>query len=103
MKRGANLYLPVSDHETLKHFLFEFPDYPILDALLSEECRARIDFNHRDQQRRTVLMTACDWFGSLPRGGRKDPKKDLRGVTIRSFRIPVDFFGNQGRYYQSDL
>ncbi|VUC23770.1 unnamed protein product [Clonostachys rosea] len=85
VKRGANLYLPVSDKETLIHFLFEFPDYPILDALLSEECKARIDFDHRDQQGRTVLMAACDWFGSLPRGGRKDPKKDpfLTGPPLR--------------------
>lgn len=92
VKRGANLYLPVSDHETLIHFLFEFPDYPILDALISDECKTRIDFDHRDQQGRTVLMAACDWFGSLPRGGRKDPKKDpfLTGPPLRILDCGAD-------------
>jgi ankyrin repeat protein len=62
---GANLYVTLNDSETLVHFLFEYPEYAILDTLLEEPCVSKIDFNHRDQRGRTVLMAACDWHRNL--------------------------------------
>ena len=59
--RGADLYVPLNDTETMIHFLFEFSGYPICDALLHEPCLSRIDFSHRDQRGRTILMAACNW------------------------------------------
>ena len=66
VERGANLYLPLNDDETLIHFLFEYPEYEVIEALLQEPCLPRIDFNRRDQHGRTVLMAACDWLEALP-------------------------------------
>ncbi|KAI9164028.1 Ankyrin-2 [Paramyrothecium foliicola] len=59
--RGANLYAPLNDRETMIHFLFGFADYEVLDMLLEQPCVFRIDFNRRDQQGRSILMAACDW------------------------------------------
>ncbi|KAK6953252.1 hypothetical protein Daesc_005553 [Daldinia eschscholtzii] len=66
VRRGANLYLPLNDDETMIHFLFEYPEYEVLDALLQEPCASRIDFNRRDQRGRTVLIASCDWRHILP-------------------------------------
>src|SRR3569833_2108636 len=66
VERGADLYVPLNDDETLIHFLFQFPKHEVLDALLQDPCVSRIDFNHRDQHGRTVLMAACDWREALP-------------------------------------
>ncbi|KAK4182488.1 ankyrin repeat-containing domain protein, partial [Podospora australis] len=57
--RGADLYLPLNEEETIIHFLFEFPELPVQNALLENPCVQRIDFNRRDQRGRTVLMAAC--------------------------------------------
>ncbi|KAI1469152.1 ankyrin repeat-containing domain protein [Daldinia caldariorum] len=65
VQRGANLYLPLNDDETMIHFLCEYPQYEILDALLQEPCVTRIDFNRRDQRGRTVLIASCDWRETL--------------------------------------
>jgi ankyrin repeat protein len=66
VERGADLYLPLNDKETMIHCLFEYPEHDILDTLLKEPCVSRIDFNRRDQRGRTVLIAACDWLGDLP-------------------------------------
>ncbi|KAM5386497.1 hypothetical protein ACJZ2D_000460 [Fusarium nematophilum] len=66
IERGADLYLPLNDDETMIHFLFEYPEYGVLRTLLKEPCVSRIDFNRRDQHGRTVLMAACDWRDCLP-------------------------------------
>ncbi|KAF5003058.1 hypothetical protein FDECE_10369 [Fusarium decemcellulare] len=61
VERGADLYLPLNDHETLIHFLFEWPQYHVSETLLEEPCASRIDFERRDQRGRTVLIASCDW------------------------------------------
>jgi len=57
--RGADLYLPLNNDETLAHFLFEVPKFVVQDSLLKDPCVSLIDFNRRDQRGRTVLMAAC--------------------------------------------
>lgn len=57
--RGADLYLPLNDDETVIHFLFEFTESAVHNALLEDPCVTRIDFSRRDQQGRTILMAAC--------------------------------------------
>ncbi|KAL2673592.1 hypothetical protein Neosp_012034 [[Neocosmospora] mangrovei] len=67
VERGANLYLPLNEKETIVHYLFEIPSrFDIANELLQEPCVSRIDFNHRDQLGRTVLMAACCWHGMIP-------------------------------------
>ena len=61
IRRGANLYLPLSDSETIIRFLFKHPEHYVLNTLLQEPCVSRIDFNRRDQHGRNVLMAAYAW------------------------------------------
>ncbi|KAJ4324659.1 hypothetical protein N0V84_003783 [Fusarium piperis] len=85
VERGADLYLPLNDKETIIHFLFSVPCwYDVADTLLQEPCIARIDFNRRDQLGQTVLMAACRWEGQVPGYfglGRTVPK--ARGGPLR--------------------
>ncbi|KAK4444770.1 ankyrin repeat-containing domain protein [Podospora aff. communis PSN243] len=76
--RGADLYAALNEDETAIHFLFEFPELPVQQELLSEGCASRIDFNRRDQRGRTVLMAAC---AAAHLGGRSSEKCDtLAGI-----------------------
>ncbi|KAK4466834.1 ankyrin-2 [Cladorrhinum samala] len=61
MENGANPYLPLNENETLIHLIFQLGTFGALSTLLEEPCISRIDFNHRDQRGRTVLMAVCDW------------------------------------------
>lgn len=92
VERGAVLYLPLNDKETILHFLFDLPSsYNVINTLLQEPCVSRIDFNHRDQLGRTVLMAACRWEGSVPgycEGRFKVPK--TKGGPIRVLDHGVD-------------
>ncbi len=81
--RGADLYLPLNDNETMIHFLFQFPEYEIVDALLQEPCVSRIDFDRRDQHGRTVLMAACDWREVLPGYSHKHWDPPVPGPPLR--------------------
>ncbi|RMJ17530.1 hypothetical protein CDV36_002818 [Fusarium kuroshium] len=85
VERGADLYLPLNDKETIIQYLFEIPNrYDVAHTLLQEPCISRIDFNHRDQIGRTVLMAACRWEGQVPgyfERGRVVPK--ARGAPLR--------------------
>ncbi|KAK1757210.1 ankyrin repeat-containing domain protein [Echria macrotheca] len=64
--RGADLHVPLGDDDTLIHVLFEYPEHEVLQTLLEQPCVSRIDFNHRDQHGRTVLMASCAWRTGLP-------------------------------------
>ncbi|KAK5659434.1 hypothetical protein OQA88_635 [Cercophora sp. LCS_1] len=66
MTRGANLYLPLSNTDTLIHFLFEYPEFYVANTLLEEPCVSLIDFSRRDQRNRTILMAACEYRDILP-------------------------------------
>ncbi|KAK0631279.1 ankyrin repeat-containing domain protein [Immersiella caudata] len=72
---GADLYVPLNEEETAVHFLFEFPELPVQNELLSEPCVSRIDFSRRDQRGRTVLMasSAAPHLGD----GRRDNSNTL--------------------------
>lgn len=48
VERGANLYLPLNEEETLIHFIFENSEPPIIDMLLKEPRISKINFNARD-------------------------------------------------------
>ncbi|KAF4981767.1 hypothetical protein FZEAL_2489 [Fusarium zealandicum] len=83
--RGANLYLPLNDDETMVHFLFEFPEHEVADELLKEPCVSRINFDRRDQHGRTVLMASCNQINSLPGYGHR--RWDAEVVTGPPLRI----------------
>ena len=63
--KGADLYLPLNDTQTLLHFLFEYADDTIINILLSDVCLPRIDLHSRDQRGRTLLMAACAFRGEV--------------------------------------
>ncbi|RSL63196.1 hypothetical protein CEP54_005331 [Fusarium duplospermum] len=92
VERGADLYLPLNDKETVIQYLFELPMwYEVAHTLLQEPCISRIDFKHRDQIGRTVLMAACRWEGRVPgyfERGRVVPK--ARGAPLRILDQGVD-------------
>lgn len=56
LKHGAKVGLPISDDDTLIHYLFQRVPTSILRPFLD---RPGIDVNTRDQSGRTVFMAAC--------------------------------------------
>jgi ankyrin repeat protein len=69
IERGADLYRPVSDSETLIHYVFEHAECDIACAFL--ECRDMINFDARDQLGRTVFLAACNSTRTLPAHRRR--------------------------------
>jgi ankyrin repeat protein len=90
VERGADLYPPLNDEETLIHFLFEYPEYEVLDALLTEPCASRIDLNRRDQRGRTVLIAACDWHQVIPGHGYRHWSKPVPSPALRMLEMGAD-------------
>ncbi|KAM0288443.1 hypothetical protein ACHAO9_007089 [Fusarium lateritium] len=92
IQRGANLYLPLNDEETLVHFLLEWSDHVFIDALLQEPCLSIIDFSRREQRGRTILMAACDWRELLPgyRTKARRPQIPQRGSPLRILDLGAD-------------
>ncbi|KAH7242547.1 ankyrin repeat-containing domain protein [Fusarium tricinctum] len=92
IERGVNLYLPLNDDETLIHFLFEWSEHAVIDALLQEPCVSRVDFSHREKQGRTILMAACDWRGTLPSYSTRArrPQIPQTGSPLRILDLGVD-------------
>jgi ankyrin repeat protein len=92
IERGVNLYLPLNDDETLIHFLFEWSEHAVIDALLQEPCVSRVDFSHREKQGRTILMAACDWRGTLPGYSTRArrPQIPQTGSPLRILDLGVD-------------
>ncbi|KAF5608491.1 ankyrin-3 [Fusarium subglutinans] len=88
--RGANLYLPLNDDETLIHFLFVYPKYEVIDELLTPPCASQIDFNHRNQQGQTVLMAACNWRETLPGFSHRHWEKLPTGPPVRILDLGAD-------------
>lgn len=64
IERGADLYAPLNDRETLIHYVFEHSEYEIVCAFL--DCADKIDFDRRDQLGRTVFLAACNFSNALP-------------------------------------
>ncbi|SPJ72943.1 uncharacterized protein FTOL_02672 [Fusarium torulosum] len=92
IERGANLYLPLNDEETLIHFLLEWSDHAFIDVLLQEPCVSRVDFSCREQRGRTILMAACDWRGTLPgyNSTARWPQIPQTGSPLRILDLGVD-------------
>ncbi|KAK7413654.1 hypothetical protein QQX98_007436 [Neonectria punicea] len=91
VERGADLYLPLNDRETMIHLLFEVPSqYDVADTLLQEPCVSRIDFNRRDQLGRTVLMAACCWQGMVPGYSQHIKSPKARGAPLRILDCGAD-------------
>ena len=78
IERGADLWAPLSDRETLIHYIFQHAEYTIVDVFL--ECAGRIDFDVKDQLGRSVFLAACNWH--------RDPK--VRGPVLKILDYGVD-------------
>ena len=88
IERGADLYAPLNDADTLTHYVFEKAEYPIVCAFL--DYADKIDFTTKDPAGRTVLLAACDWGECLPgyRHQHWDPK--ARGPVMRLLDLGAD-------------
>ncbi|KAL5354784.1 hypothetical protein ACLOAV_000874 [Pseudogymnoascus australis] len=64
INRGADMYAPLNDRETLIHYLFEHGEYETICAYL--DCHDKINFEARDQLGRTIILAACNWTGVAP-------------------------------------
>lgn len=105
--RGADIYFPLNDDETLIHFLFEYPEYEVIEALMEDPCVSRIDFNRRDQHGRTVLMAACNWRRALldyplkcgwpPQLTKKRPPLEI--LSFKADATLVDLSGKTALHY----
>jgi ankyrin repeat protein len=95
--RGADLYAPLNDRETLIHYVFEHAEYPIVCAFL--ECADKIDFNAKDQLGRTVFLAACNWGECLPGYRHKHWYPKVTGPFIRLLDLGADplFIDPRGR------
>lgn len=75
---GAEVSLPLSDSETMIHYLFCFSRTPILRPFVQ---RQGLEVNARDQRGRTVFMAACDSNVRRDDGGTYvPPEEERRGV-----------------------
>ncbi|OIW33037.1 ankyrin [Coniochaeta ligniaria NRRL 30616] len=97
--RGADLYLPLNDDETMIHAIFEFADYAIHEGLLQEPCVSRIDFNRRDQRGRSVLVASCDWYGVLPGYAHKhwDPMATAPFIRMLDHKTDATLVDDDGK------
>ncbi|OKL59576.1 hypothetical protein UA08_05228 [Talaromyces atroroseus] len=59
---GADPFVPLNDHETLIHFVFENAEYSIISAYI--EFAHKIDLNATDQRGRNLLHAACSWLST---------------------------------------
>jgi ankyrin repeat protein len=95
--RGADLFAPLNERESLIHYVFEHAEYPIVCAFL--DYADKIDLNRRDQLGRTVLLAACNWTECLPgyRHQHWDPKATAPVVRLLDFGVDVLAVDNDGR------
>jgi ankyrin repeat protein len=56
LEHGARVDLPISDDQTLIHYIFEYGDSKATNTFLEHP---GLDFNIRDQNGRTVFLAAC--------------------------------------------
>ncbi|KAF4632703.1 hypothetical protein G7Y89_g5423 [Cudoniella acicularis] len=88
IERGANLYNPVSDTETLIHYVFEHAEYEIVCAFL--ENREMINFDSRDQLGRTGFLAACNSTRAILENGHKHGFEKNKAPAIRMLEYAVD-------------
>lgn len=97
IQRSANIYAPLSDRETLVHYVFEHCEYEILLAFL--DCADNITFDSKDQQGCTVLHAACKWQEVLPGYRHKhwDSKPQAPLLSIVDLGADLLAVDNDGR------
>ncbi|RFU29562.1 hypothetical protein B7463_g6755, partial [Scytalidium lignicola] len=96
IERGADLYNPVSDSETLIHYVFEHAEYEIASAFM--ECREMINFDTKDQLGRTVFLAACNSTRHLPQYKRKElVEKRALAIQILEYGADPLVVDNEGR------
>lgn len=107
IERGADIYAPLNERQTLLHYTFENAAYEIVDAFLECVSKAKMDFNMRDSLGRTVFMAGCDWIGCLP--GYKhmhwEPKAQslfLRTLELGANPLIVDNDGRNALHHLLD-
>ena len=97
IERDANLYAPISNQETLIHFVFEHSEYEIVCVFM--KFHDKIDFDRRDQLGRTVFLAACNFSRALPGFRHKHwfPKETGPAIKILDVRADFTAVDNQGR------
>jgi ankyrin repeat protein len=88
IERGADVFAPLNDRETLIHFVFEYAEYRTINAFL--ECSGKIDFSVRDKLGRTVLLAACNWTKLLPGYRQNGWVPKVSGPVIRLLDCGAD-------------
>lgn len=91
IERGADMYLPLNDQETLIHYVFQHAEYDVINAFL--ECAHKIDFDDKDQLGRTVFLAACDWSGVFP----VDPKVPTPIIRLLDLGVDITAVDSEGR------
>jgi ankyrin repeat protein len=97
IERGADLYRPTSDTETLIHYVFGHAAYEIVCAFL--QCKEMINFDARDQLGRTVFLAACNSTHTLPGYQHRHWVEKGKAPAIRILEYGADPLAvdNEGR------
>lgn len=95
--RGADMYAPLNDRETLIHYLFEHGKYAAVCAYL--DCHDKINFDARDQLGRTIILAACNWTGVAPGYNHKhwSAKESLPVMRLLEYGADMTAVSNDGR------
>lgn len=98
IERGADLYSPVLDGQTLIHYVFEHAEYEIIDSFL--RCHQLVNFNARDQFGRTVFLAACNSTRTLPGYGYRRHSARVKAPVLRILEYGGDPFAidSNGRH-----
>lgn len=97
INRGADIYAPLNDRETLIHYVLEHGQYESLCAYL--DCHNKINFEARDQLGRTILLAACNWTEVAPGYHHKhwDAKEPAPVIRLLEYGADIMAVSNDGR------
>jgi ankyrin repeat protein len=95
--RGADMYAPLNDLETLIHYVFEHGEYEAVCAYL--DCHDKINFEARDQLGRTILLAACNWTEVAPGYNHKHwfAKESPPVMRLLEYGADIMAMSNDGR------
>ncbi|KAE9375050.1 ankyrin [Stipitochalara longipes BDJ] len=99
IERGADIWVPINEKETLIHGVFEHAEFEIVSAFLGCATKVKIDFNNRDSLGRTVFIAACDWAECLPGYQHKHWYPKVAAPFLRTLEFGADplVLDNEGR------
>ena len=89
IERGADIYAPLNNRETLIHYVFEHSEYAIVCAFL--DCAERINFDAVDQAGRTVFLAACNFTNVLPGFRHQHWVERETGPALKLLNHKTDF------------